>query len=135
MINVRLVWAIVTNLLEEAAIALAVIWVLPRIGVNLSWWSLIILMPAWLVFSVFTYQKGSRALLLKPMAGLSNMVGSKGRVVNALSPSGMVSIRGELWDAVSAGTKLEVGVEVEVVGQEGLKLVVRKLERPTGDNR
>ena len=71
----------------------------------------------------------------KPLPGLSDMVGSKGKVVSALSPSGMVNIRGELWDASPVGTRLEAGVEVEVVGQEGLKLVVRKLERPAGDKR
>jgi len=133
--NIRLIWAIITNILEEAAIALAIIWWLPRLGVNLPWRSLIILMPAWLAISTFTYWKGSRALMRKPLPGLSDMVGSKGKVVSALSPSGMVNIRGELWDASPVGTRLEAGVEVEVVGQEGLKLVVRKLERPAGDKR
>jgi membrane-bound ClpP family serine protease len=133
MINIRLIWAIVTNILEEAAIALVVLLGLPRMGVHLSLWTLIILMLGWLVFSVITYRKGSHALLLKPVAGLSNMVGSRGKVVSALSPSGTVRIRGELWDALSVDEPVEEGKEVEVVRREGLKLVVRRLEKQTGN--
>jgi membrane-bound serine protease (ClpP class) len=128
MNNIRLIWAVITNILEEAAIVAIVLWGLPRLGVYLPLWSMIVLMLAWLAFATFTYRKGSNALMRKPLAGLTSMVGSRGRAVNALAPAGMVRVRGELWDAMSVSGRVEIGEEVEVVGQEGLKLVVRRLE-------
>jgi membrane-bound serine protease (ClpP class) len=63
----------------------------------------------------------------KPIPGLANMAGSRGRVVKTLSPNGMVRIKGELWDATSVDGDMEVGEDVEVVRQEGLRLMVKKL--------
>lgn len=130
--NIRLIWAIITNILEEAAIVAIALWGLPRLGVHLPLWSLILLMLAWLGFSTFTYRKGTYALMLKPVGGLTSMIGSRGRVVNTLTPAGTVRVRSELWNARSASGRVEVGEEVEVVGQDGLKLVVKRLEQKIG---
>jgi membrane-bound serine protease (ClpP class) len=127
MINTRLIIAIVTTALEEAAIAVIVLWGLPKLGVNLSLAVLVVIMLAWLGFAVFTYRMGSRALRKKPEGGLSSMLGMRGEVVKRLDPEGMVRIKGELWKAKSAGRKIEAGEVVTVVGQEGLRLVVRKM--------
>jgi membrane-bound ClpP family serine protease len=54
------------------------------------------------------------------------MVGSKGEVVSPLDPEGVIKIRGERWIAKSARGRLDTGEEVTVVGQVGLKLIVRK---------
>lgn len=124
----RLIIAIVTTLLEEAAIAAIVLWLLPKFDIRLPLFVLIIIMLAWAGFAVFTYHMGTRALKKKPEAGLSDMVGSRGEVVKSLDPEGMVRIRGELWKAKSAGRKIKAGVEVTVVGREGLKLIVRKTD-------
>ena len=124
--NVRLIWAIVSTILEEAAIAVVVLWGLPQLGVNIPLAGLIALMLAWAAFAVFTYRKGSRALRRKPVIDLLPMVGSKGEVVSPLDPEGVIKIRGERWVAKSARGRLDTGEEVTVVGQEGLKLIVRK---------
>jgi membrane-bound serine protease (ClpP class) len=124
--STRLIIAIVTTLMEEAAIAAVVLWGLPKLGVNLPLAVLIAVMVAWAAFAVFTYRKGTRALMRKPVDGLVNMVGSKGRVANRLDPEGMVRIKGELWQASSDGGDIDSGEEVTVVGQKGLKLIVRK---------
>ena len=87
-------------------------------------WLLIVLIVVWGGYAVFSYRMGSRALRRKPVAGFTVMVGSRGQVVNALAPEGMINIRGELWRAVSAGESITEGEEVEVVGQDGLRLVV-----------
>jgi len=58
--------------------------------------------------------------------GLPAMVGSRGKVVSPLSPEGMVKIKGELWKAASEGGVLDIGDEITVVGQDGLRLIVRK---------
>lgn len=128
MITPRLIIAIITTALEEAAIAVIVLWLLPKIDVNLPLFALVLIMLAWLGFSVFTYRLGSRALRRKPEGGLSDMLGMRGEVVRRLDPEGMVRIKGELWKAKSAGRKIETGEEVTVVGQMGLKLIVRKTD-------
>jgi membrane-bound ClpP family serine protease len=126
MISTRLIIAIITTALEEAAIAVVVLWLLPKIDVHLPLFALILIMLVWLGFAVFTYHMGSRALRKKPEGGLSDMVGMRGEVVKRLDPEGMVRIKGELWKAKSAGRKIETGTIVTVVGQKGLKLVVER---------
>jgi membrane-bound ClpP family serine protease len=126
MINTRLIIAIITTALEEAAIAVIVLWLLPKIDVRLPISVLVVIMLAWLGFAVFTYRMGSRALKKKPESGLSDMVGMRGEVVRSLDPEGMVRIKGELWKAKSAGRKIETGAIVTVVGQKGLKLIVER---------
>jgi membrane-bound serine protease (ClpP class) len=128
MFNTRLIIAIVTTALEEAAIAVIVLWGLPKLGVSLPLAVLVVIMLAWLGFAVFTYRMGSRALQKKPEGGLSSMLGMRGEVVKRLDPEGMVRIKGELWKAKSAGRKIETGEVVTVVGQEGLELIVRKMD-------
>ncbi len=121
----RLILAIVSNLLEEATIVVIVLWGLPRLGIRLPLVVLIVLMVLWLAISVIIYQAGSRALKKKQLIGLTDMVGTQGKVVKPLAPEGMVKIKGELWLAKSASGEMKLGVEVLVVGQNGLKLVVR----------
>lgn len=117
---------IISTLLEETAIAVIVLLGLPRLGVYIPLAGLIAIMVAWGVFSVFTYRLGSRALMKKPVISLPDMVNSKGKVASPLDPEGLVRIKGELWIAKSESGRVETGEEVTVVGQEGLKLVVRK---------
>ena len=123
----RLILAVISTVLEEAALAAIVLVGLPRIGIKLPLVVLITLMVAWGVFSVFTYWIGSRALRKKPVVGLPAMVGGKGKVASPLTPEGFVRIKGELWEAKSTGGEIDTGEEVTVVGQDGLKLVVRKI--------
>jgi len=127
----RLIIAIVSTVLEEAALAAGVLWGLPRLGIHIPLWVLIIVMAAWGVYTITTYRMGSRALRKKPVHGLMAMLGSEGKVVSPLVPGGMVRIKGELWMAKSAGERMDAGEQVTVVGQDGLKLIVRK--RSPGD--
>jgi membrane-bound ClpP family serine protease len=126
MMTTRLIVAILSTLLEEAAIAVVVLWGLPRLGVEIPLAGLIAFMVAWAAFAVFTYRKGTKALKKKPVVGLSNMVGSQGKVVTPLDPEGLVRIKGELWKSKSADRRINTGEGVIVVGQDGLKLIVRR---------
>ncbi len=54
------------------------------------------------------------------------MIGSKGKASSLIAPEGYVRIKGELWEAKSAGDEIDIGEVVMVVGQDGLKLIVRK---------
>ncbi len=128
----RLVITIIDTLLDEAAIVFMWLWVLPKFEIRLPLGGLVVLMVAWVAYTVFTYRLGSRALRRKQVVGLTSMVGSKGEVVSPLAPEGMVKIKGELWIAKSASGVMETGEEIIVVGQERLKLVVQG-SSTTGD--
>ena len=123
----RLILAIFSTLLEEVALAVIVLWGLPQLGIYIPLAGLIALMVAWGAFSVFIYRLGSRALRRKPVIGLLPMVDSRGKVVSPLAQEGLVKIKGELWQAASAGERIDAGEKVIVVDQDGLKLVVRKI--------
>jgi len=130
-IPIRLTLTILATLVEEIAIVLIVLLVLPRFGIYIPLPGLIGVMAGLGVYGVISYRAASRALRKKPMVGLTTMVGSKGKVVSPLVPAGLIKIGDELWEATSAGRKINTGEEVIVVGQDGLKLVVRK--STTGD--
>ncbi|MFC2036063.1 NfeD family protein [Chloroflexota bacterium] len=120
----RLILAIVSTLLEEAALVAIVLWALPEIDVHIPLFGLIALMVVWGVYSIATYRMGSRALRRKPVTTLPDMVGSRGKVVSPLVPEGLVRIKGELWVAKSTSGEMEPGEKVIVVEQDSLKLVV-----------
>ena len=122
----RLILAIVSTLLEEAALVVIVLVGLPELGIKVPIGVLITVMVLWGAFSVFLYRIGSRALRKKPVVGLTIMVGSKGKAVNPLAPDGFVRIKGELWEAKSLSGRIGAREKVVVVGQDGLKLAVRK---------
>jgi membrane-bound serine protease (ClpP class) len=124
--NGRLIMAIISTLLEETALAVIVLWGFPQLSVRVPLAGLIVLMVAWGILSIVIYRAGSRALMTKPLVRLPDMVGSKGKVVSPLDPEGLVRIKGELWVAKSASGEMNLGEEVIVVGQEGLKLVVQR---------
>jgi len=121
--------AIVSTLLEEAALVALVLWGLPQLGIHIPLAGLIAMMVAWGAYAIITYRMGSRALRRKPVIDLLPMIGSRGKVVSPLDPEGLIRIKGELWVAKSAGGRINAGEEVAVAGQEGLKLVVRR-EKP-----
>src|SRR3989304_6333833 len=99
----RLIFAIISTLLEEAALVVVVLWGLPQIGILIPLWGLIIIMIAWAAYSILTYRLGTRALMRDLLVGLPDMIGCKGEVASPLAPEGMVRIKGELWRARSDG--------------------------------
>lgn len=125
----RLILAVISGLVEEAALAVAVLFILPRFGVEIPVWLLISLMVALAANNVVFFLIGGRALKKGPLVGLPAMVGSKGEVMRKLSPKGLVKIKGELWRVTSADGEIAAGETVTVVGQEGLGLIVSRRER------
>ncbi len=126
MMTGRLILAIFSTLLEEVALVVIVLWGLPQLDIRIPLPGLIALMVAWGAFAVFIYQVGSRALRKKPLVGMLTMVGSRGKAASPLAPDGFVKIKGELWEAKSFSGKISTREDVMVVGQDGLKLIVRK---------
>jgi len=129
MTTARLILAILSTLLEEAAVVAVVLWGLPKLGIRIPLAGLIALMAALAAYAVITYRMGSRALRRKTVVGLTDMVGSKGKVVTPLDLEGLVRIKGELWESKSVDERIDAGEEVIVVKQDGLKLIVRRDKR------
>jgi len=130
--NARLVLAILSTLLEEAALVAVALWGLPQVGIEIPLVGLIILMLVWAGFSIFTYQMGSQALR-RPVVDLPIKVGSKCKVIRRLEPEGIVGIKGEIWEAQSIHGDVDAGEKVFVLGSDGLKLIVTPKRPGEGD--
>ena len=87
---------------------------------------LIAVMVVWAAYAVTNFWIVTRALRRKAVLGLPAMVGSRGKVLSPLTPEGQVRIKGEIWGARSVDGDIDRGGEVMVVGQDGLKLIVRR---------
>ena len=124
----RLVMAILSNIVEEGALAAIVLLVLPLAEIRLPASVLIGLMVLLAVNNSLFFWIGGRALKRPHVLGLPDMAGTRGKAVGTLSPKGMVIIRGELWQAKSAGGEIPPRQRVVVVGQDGLSLLVRPHE-------
>ncbi|HEY97197.1 MAG TPA: hypothetical protein G4O16_03340 [Dehalococcoidia bacterium] len=123
----RLFLAVITTAAEEIAIYVIWRWALPEFGINLTVSALIGMMVGWGIFSIFLFLFVTRILKRQVPVGHPSMVGTRGRVTSRLSPEGMVRINGELWVARSSHDDINIGDEVEVVGEDGLKLLVNKV--------
>jgi membrane protein implicated in regulation of membrane protease activity len=118
--------AVFSWVLEEILLAAVVLWLLPRFfDVNIPWWGLAILMAGLAVYSGTMYRIGRRTFFIRPKVAPDDIIGSEGTVTRPFAPEGHVKVQGVLWKAVSNGAELGIGDEVEVIGMEGLRLVVK----------
>jgi membrane protein implicated in regulation of membrane protease activity len=122
----RLVLAIISTVLEEVAIYVIWRWLLPELNISVPVPVLIGVMIFWAIFAVGLFIFTTRTLKRQTVVGLPTMVGSRGKAASRMRPDGLVSIKGELWSAITEEEEVAKGEAVEVVGEEGLKLVVRK---------
>ena len=120
------VLAITTTLLEQAALVAVVLWLLPRVAINIPLWGLILMMIALGVYNYTTYRLGKKSLVKKPM--ISPDIGSRGRTTTPISPKGYVRVNGELWQASSSST-IGAGEEIAVTGMEGMTLLISPIEK------
>jgi membrane protein implicated in regulation of membrane protease activity len=120
---------ITTSLLEEAALAAAVLWLLPRVGINIPIWGLVLMMAALGVYNYINYRLSKKALARKPM--ISPEIGSRGRTITPVSSTGYVRVNGELWRASSTST-IDAGEEITVVGIQKMTLLINPVEKGNG---
>ena len=126
MTTARLIVAIVSTSAVEGAFVVIWRWVLPEFEIEIPLAVLIAVMVAYAVFAIVDFWFVTRILKRQTIVGLPTMVGSKGKVASPLEPEGLVMIKSELWGAESDGGNIDKGEEVTVVGQDGLKLFVRR---------
>jgi membrane protein implicated in regulation of membrane protease activity len=120
------VYSIISSIVEEAAIAVLILWILPIFNINLPLWVTIMVLAAFAVFSYVSYRLGHPTVLLEGVTSPESIVGSEGIVQQDMEPEGYVQVRGELWKASSVMGGLKKGEAVIVAGIDGLKLTVTK---------
>ena len=62
----------------------------------------------------------------KQVTGREGMIGERGRVTEPLTPFGTIIVKGEYWNAKSLDDNIEFDENVEIVGNEGLTLKVKR---------
>ena len=127
MTTARLILAIVSTAAVEAALFAIWRWLLPEWGIDIPLAVLIGVMVAWAIFAMVDFWFVTRILKRQAVVGLPTMIGSKGKVAQPLTPEGQVIIKGELWGAEAIDGNIGSGEAVTVVGQDGLKLIVRRV--------
>jgi len=115
-------YSIISSLVEEAALAAVVLWVLPRLGINIPLWGLILMMLALGACEYISYRISKNTLDKKPIVWPD--IGSRGITTTQLAPGGYVKVGSELWKAASTSADMDEGKEVVVVGVKGLTLLV-----------
>ncbi|MGQ9680480.1 MAG: NfeD family protein [Candidatus Bathyarchaeia archaeon] len=80
------------------------------------------------LFSFIVY-KAAKARRSRVRTGKEALMGAKGLAVSDLKPKGEVRVVGEFWQAKAMDGWISKGEEIEVVGLDGLFLIVKPLER------
>jgi membrane-bound serine protease (ClpP class) len=80
-----------------------------------------------LIVSVIFYI-GVKAQFKRVKTGKEALIGAKGIATSDLKPKGEVRVMGEFWEATSKNGEIATGQTVEVVGMEGMFLVVKPAE-------
>lgn len=118
--------AVLSWILEEILLAAVFLWLLPHFfNINMPLWGLVILMTGLAIYSGVMYRVGRQTFFIRPKVAAENLIGSEGKVTSPLAPDGYVKVQGVLWKATCNESELGVGDEVEVLGMEGLRLIVK----------
>ncbi|MBC7097738.1 nodulation protein NfeD [Candidatus Bipolaricaulota bacterium] len=93
--------------------------------IGLSWVTVAATVGTLTAILIFIFSKGllAQRRLARP---LTTMVGLVGVAKGDLDPEGWVLVRGEYWRARCQGQPVRAGDRVEVIGQEGRFLIVRR---------
>jgi len=94
----------------EAQLALAIIIII------------IALIIFWMIY------KAAQAKLSKIKTGKEALIGSVGVAVTDLNPKGEIRVLGEFWQATAKEGEIKNGEKVEVVGMQGMFLVVKTVK-------
>jgi membrane-bound serine protease (ClpP class) len=96
----------------------------PEVGFRVSWGVILVTVGATAGLFLVVLAVAARALGQRPMVGASALVGQVGVAREPLTPSGQVTLQGEIWRAVTDGPPVGEGTQVRVVAVDGLTLRV-----------
>ncbi len=72
---------------------------------------------------------GVKAQFRRIKTGKEALIGASGIAITDLKPKGEVRVMGEFWEAIAQNGEIAAGQAVEVVGMEGMFLVVKPVEQ------
>lgn len=72
---------------------------------------------------------GVKAQFRRVKTGKEALIGAKGIATTDLTPKGEIRVMGEFWEATAKDTTIVAGQAVEVVGMDGMFLVVKPAEQ------
>jgi membrane-bound serine protease (ClpP class) len=105
-------------------------------GLSISWITLLVAIAGVLASFVTGMPSMVRTRFATPTIGREWMVGESGEAVVAVSPEGVVLVRGAQWRArTNRATPIEAGAAVRVVGIDGVTLEVEPAEGGARDYR
>jgi len=113
-------------LLDEAAVLVVVILVLKFLGIRIP---LPVTIPIVIMGGIFVFIIHIAVIpsfRRKIVTGREGMIGVQGRVVEPLTPIGVIFVKGEYWNAKSVDDNIEVDENVEIVGLDRLTLKVQR---------
>jgi membrane-bound serine protease (ClpP class) len=84
--------------------------------------AIVILVVAAIIF--WMIYKAAKAKLSKIKTGKEALIGSVGVAVTDLNPKGEIRVLGEFWQATAKDEWIKKGEKAEVVGMEGMLLIV-----------
>jgi membrane-bound ClpP family serine protease len=117
-------YSLVTTLAEEALLVIVLLAVLPRFGIVIPVWLVVVLPLAWAAWSYFAYRLGKKVIGRTSVAGTEALVGTRCKTSTPLSPVGYVRAGSELWRARSISGDIDAEVEVIISEVKGLTLFV-----------
>ena len=91
--------------------------------------TLAILMIIIALILVFIFYTGVKAQFARVRTGKEAIIGAKGIATTDLKPKGEVRVMGEFWEAITNDTEVLSGQPIEVVGMNGMVLIVKAAER------
>ena len=77
----------------------------------------------------FIFYVGVKAQFRRVKTGKEALIGAKGVAISDLKPNGEIRVIGEFWEATAKDGDIATGQTVEVVGMDGMFLVVKPAEQ------
>jgi membrane-bound serine protease (ClpP class) len=77
----------------------------------------------------FIFYVGVKAQFRRVKTGKEALIGAKGVAISDLNPNGEIRVIGEFWEATAKDGDIVTGQTVEVVGMQGMFLVVKPAEQ------
>ncbi len=120
-------WLIVLiALLDDVAVLVLVFVVLWFFDVEISLPVMIVIGFVFGTFVFIVHRAIVPSLRRKKVTGVEGMIGLVGEVMQALTPKGVIKIKGEYWQARSVEGEIDVGEEVVILKIKGLNLEVKQ---------
>lgn len=89
-----------------------------------SWVGVVVI----LAFLIFGLYASIKLRLTKPTTGSEDLIGETAKVETEIAPEGTIKVMGEIWNARAEDETglIKTGEKVEIVGKDGLTLIVKR---------